>query len=528
AGLLLLLACANVASLLLARGETRRGEFALRRALGAGRGRVMAGLLTESTVLATLGGALGVALAAVGTRALLALAPPGLPRLDNVGFDGRVAAFAVAATLVAGAVFGTVPALRASGARPGGTRGESGPGRDLGRSLSTLVMVQLALAVVMISGAALLSRSVGRMLQAESGIVAENRLTASLSIPTTRYGSLDEVVSFWDRAKAEIEGLPGVQGVGWIRQLPLRDELRREGMRRVADGPQGEALPVADQVVGPGYLDVAGVPLLEGRSFEPGDVAGAPNVALVNRTAAQAYWPDESPVGQAVKPLWQRDDHGPLTIVGVVGDVRHEGVREAPNPEVYVPYPQLADHEASWVRSGTFVLRTVGDPEAVVPALRDALAALDPAVPLEAVESWTEVARGAVASERFLASVVLFFALCALAMATLGTFGVISYSTARRTREIGVRVALGARRGRVVGEILGRASRIALAGVVLGGAASLLAAPVLERFLFGVSARDPLTLVAVPLTMTLVAILAAALPASRAARIEPVDALREE
>ena len=528
AGLLLLLACANVASLLLARGETRRGEFALRRALGAQRSRVLAGLLTESTLLAALGGALGVGLAALGTRVLLALAPPGLPRLDSVGFDGRVAAFAILATLAAGAVFGSVPAWRGSGARPGGSRGESGPGRDLGRSLSGLVMVQLALAVVMLTGAVLLTRSVGEMLRAESGVRTEGRLTASLSIPATRYGSLEEVQDFWDRVRSRVAALPGVEAVAWARQLPLRDRLRLEGMRRIEDGPDAEPLPVADQVVGPDYFEVAGVPVLQGRGFEPGDVSGAPNVALVNRAAAEAYWPGESPVGRAVKPLWQHDEHGPLTIVGVVEDVRHRGVREELSPEIYLPYTQLAVHEAAWVRSGTLVLRTAGDPTAVAPGLRDAVAALDPAVPVEAVATWTEVARDAVAPERFLALVVLFFAACALAMATLGTFGVMSYSTARRTREIGVRVALGARRGRVVREILGRAGRIATAGVVLGGAASLMAAPVLGRFLYGVSPRDPLTLVAAPLAMTSVALLAAALPASRAAHVQPVEALRED
>lgn len=528
AGLLLVLACANVAALLLARGETRVGEFALRRALGAARGRVMAGLLLESGILALAGGVLGVLLALLGTRALLAGAPPGLPRIETVGFDARVAVFAVAATLVAGLVFGSLPAWRGSGASPGGARGQAGPDRALGRSLGGLVVAQLALAVVLVSGAALLTRSVGEMLQAESGVETTGRLTASVSIPISGYGELEEVQTFWTRLLDGVQALPGVETVAFSRLLPLGTDLRREVVRLTEDTPDNEALSMASRVISHGYLEAAGIPVLQGRGLEPGDVEGAPKVAILNRAAAEAYFPGQDPVGRQVQPLWVVPEHGPVTVVGIVENVRHEGVRAEPHPELYVPYTQVAWNEANWIRSGYLVVKAGVEPLSLVPGIRGVVEGLDPAVPLTEVDSWEGVLRRSVASERFVGMVVLVFALCALVMASLGTFGVISWVTARRTREIGVRVALGAQRGRVLGEILSRAGRLAVLGAGAGVVAFVVGAPLLRSFLYGVAPRDPGILILVPLALVAVALAAAAVPAARASGVAPVEALREE
>jgi len=316
--------------------------------------------------------------------------------------------------------------------------------------------------------------------------------------------------------------------VAWSRQLPLGDPLRREGIQRVGAFPGEGGLAVANQVVGPGYLEAAGIPILSGRTLQDGDVAGAPRVALINRAAAEAYWRGTNPVGEQVIPQWMPAAEGPWTIVGVAENVLHEGVRAEPTPELIVPYGQVPPNEGRWIRSGTLVVRTAGDPLTLIPELRAAVERVDPTVPIARIDSWDGVARSALAAERFLARVVLFFALCALALAAVGTFGVVSFSTARRTREIGVRVALGAQRERVVREILRRALVLAGSGALSGLCAAWVAAPLLGSFLFGVSARDPATLVWVPIGLVGVALAAAAFPALRAARIEPLAALREE
>lgn len=531
--LVMLLACANVASLLLAQGQARQGELSVRWALGAGRLRLVRQLLVEGFVLAAAGGLLGLLLAWVGGGALMSLEPGDLPRTDTVGMDGGVAAFAVGATLLCGLLFSGLPALRAgssSATRVAGRR-SVGPDAGLSRSLSALVVGQVGLAVTLLVGAGLLVQSLRAVANADSGVETRGRLTMSVSIPGARYTDMAAVSGFWDRLVRDVRGLPGVVGVAVTRRLPLRDGLRRETIRIEGreDEAQGEPLGIGYQAVTPGYFELMGVRLAAGRTLREGDGIGAPLVGVVNEAAARTYWPDGGAVGARVSPGWARKGSGPVTVVGVVADVHSEGVREATVPELYLPYAQLPDTGSrSFARGGVVVVGTDGAPAALAAPVRQVVQRIDPEVPVSDVRSFDEVAAQGRARERFLASVMGVFAVIATLIAAVGAFGVVAYVSARRTREYGLRAALGAGRSRLVSTVLGGGVRLALLGALLGGIGAALGTPLLARFLFGVSARDPLSFLAGPILIVGVVVVASAVPALRAGRIDPVEALREE
>jgi len=532
--LVLLLACANVASLQLARGEGRAGELTVRKALGAGRTRLVRQLMVESLLLSAVGGALGLLMAVWGTGALMGLEPGDLPRVDAIGLDGRVTGFAVAATVLSGLLFGILPALRGASAsivpRAGSGRGGVGPDRSLSRSLSTLVVGQLALAVVLLGGAGLLVQSLGSLARAETGLTSRDRLTVQLSIPQARYRELPDIVGFWDRLVSEIEAVPGVEEAAVVRRLPLRDPVRRESMRiegRVSESERGTD-PIVYQAVTPGYFQVLEIPLLEGRTLEDGDGLEAARVAVVNEAAASAYWPQGSPVGSQVQPMFSHPDLGLVTVVGVVADVRAEGARTEVMPELYLPYAQIPPNGRSNARAGTVVVRALGDTRLLREPIRQAVERVDPQVPVSQVATLDQVAAESRARERFLATVMAVFALLAMAIAAAGTYGVVAFAAARRTREFGVRIALGAPRGRLVMGVVRGSVGLALLGAGIGAVAAVVGAPVLEGFIFGIQVRNPLSILLGPVVVTLVVILAAVPPALKASRADPVESLRRE
>lgn len=526
--LVLALACANVASMLLARGEDRAGEIALRRALGASRPRIVRQLLVESVVLAGLGGVVGLAVAALGVDALMRLEPGDLPRVDTIGLDPRVTAFAVGITLLSGLAFGILPALRAGAVELRG-RGSTGPGRSAARSLDTLVVGQLALAVVLLAGAGLLVRSVGAIASADTGIRTEDRLTFGVSLAAESYPTMAEIDQYWNGLIEGLETLPGVERAAVVRTLPLSDPLRREGMT-VEGRPVGvgDAGAVAYGVVTPGYFSVTGVPVVEGREFERGDVTGARWVGVVNEAAARAYWPGSSPVGRAVEPHFMPAEAGPVTIVGVVGDVQAEGARSPVIPALYLSYAQTPEEVRGYVRHGSVVAVASVDPTSLFAGVESLVQRLDARVPVTNLRSYDDVAAGTRARERFLATVLVVFAALALLIAGMGTYGVVTYGVSRRYREFGVRIALGADRGQVVGVVLRRGFVLAALGLGLGTAGAFAVGPALQGLLFGVGARDALALAAGPLVMGAAVVIASMLPALRASRVDPLEAFRED
>ena len=526
-GLLMLLACANVAALLLARGETRIGEFAVRRALGAGRTTIARALLLESGLIALAGGAVGVLLAIFGTGAFLRLLPPSLPRLSDMSVDLRVIGFAVGLSLLSGLIFGVMPALRGGGVRPG-TRGEAGMGRGLSGTLSGLVILQLGVAVVLVTGAGLLTKSVRGMLNADTGLVTENRLTAQLSISPGSYPETENVVAFWEELITRVEAIPGVASAGMIRNLPLGASLRTEGMVPPVPTADSDAMTIAAQVVSPGYFRTAGVPLVEGRLFDSSDREGVEPVVLINAEAARRYFPDGDAVGTIVQPQWVQRDYGTVRIVGVVDDVYHDGVRSELFPELYMVHTLLPGNMTDYLRSNTLVVDAPTDAAGVASQIRSIVSAMDPNVPIQNLSSWDDVAERAVVTERVIATLVLVFAGLALGLAALGTYGLVSFTTARRTREFGVRISLGAEPGRVARDVVGRTGRLAVVGVIIGAGLAAVVTPLLQSFLFGVAPRDPLMMLFGPVVMGLVTLGAAALPAIRASSVDPTVALRDE
>lgn len=524
----LLLACTNVASLLLARGEGRAGELALRRALGAGRRRIVRQLLVESLVLSCAGGVVGLILASVGVEALVRLEPGTLPRADTIGLDPRVTSFAVLAAILSGLAFGVLPALRAA-SRVAGARGAAGPDRSLSRSLTLLVVGQVALAVILLAGAGLLTRTVLALADSDVGIATDARITFQVSLAQARYPATQDVRSFWDRVQSEADAVPGVERAAVSRLLPLRDGLRREGMTiegREAD--VGDAGAVAFGLVSRGFFEVLDVPVLEGREFQEIDGPQSTRVGVVNRSAADAYWPGQSPLGRRVWAHFLPEEAGPITIVGVVGDVLAEGARAGATPELYLSYAQMTDNLAPWARSGVVVARTSTDPREAAEPLRALVGRIDPGIPVTAMSTYEEVADAARARERFLAMVLAAFAGLALLIAGMGTYGVVSYSAARRTREFGVRIALGAARRQILGGVLQDGLTLAAAGAVLGIGGALVAGPILGSLLFGVGARDLPSILVGPVVMGVFAVAASALPALRVSRTNPLEALREE
>ena len=531
-GLVLLIACVNVANLLLARGESRQRELAVRVAMGASHGRLVRQLLTESVVLAVLGGTLGVALGAAGVRALRASLPADVPGVERIAMDGRVLAFALALSVVTGIVFGLLPALRAArtdaadGMREG-ARGTS-DGTERQRLRSALVMGEIALAVLLLVGAGLTARSFARLSAVDPGFDPENVLVARVAPARAKYPEPAQWQAFYDELTARLRRIPGVRSVGMNSLVALsgggnETMVRSEGMSR------DEAQSVLRQESSPDYFRAMGIPLLRGRYFTEEDARGALPVALIDERMAERFWPGQDPIGKRITyhavsetdstPVWR-------TVVGVVRNVRHYELQSPSRIQVYRPYQQTTRTAAPAM---ALFLKTTGrDVAAITEAARREVAALDPDVPLYGVTTMREVVAGRLATSRLIGRLLVTFGLTALLLAAIGIYGVMSYTVVRRTREIGVRLALGAQPSDVVRLVVGRGGRLTVAGLALGVAGALAAARLIAGTLYGVRPWDPTTFVAAPLLLAAVALLASYLPARRAARVDPALSLQSE
>jgi putative ABC transport system permease protein len=535
--LLLLIACANVASLFLARAEARQREIAVRAALGARAGRIVRQLLTESATLAVAGGLLGLLLAMWGVRALVAVAPPTLPRLDTIGMDGWVLAFTAAVTLTTGVLFGLAPALQSARAdlfgalTEGGRGGSAGLGRQ--RFRRGLVVSQIALALVLVAAAGLLIQSFARMRGVDPGFVPQGLLTARVELSPVRYESSEKIRAFYERLVQRLEVLPGVRSAAVVKALPMMQlelgdwSFVREGFHSLPPKPSEWNLAYW-QTMSPEYFETMRIPLLRGRGLEATDRIGSPGVVVVNRTLARQVWPNGDALGQRILMGGGATDSIWRTVVGVVGDVRHRGLDAEPRPEIYLPYAQFPAGTGTPQRTLRIVLRSEGDPVQLTGALRAAVAELEPDLPVSEIQTMEE-ALGAWAAERRLTMMLVGgFALLALTLGAVGVYGVMAHLVVQRTREIGIRIALGALPREILGLVLSQGAWLAGLGIALGLAAALAATRLLARLLFGVGPTDPPTFLATALALAAVAGVASLLPALRAVRTDPVDALRAE
>jgi putative ABC transport system permease protein len=519
----LLIACANVANLLLSRAASRQKELALRAALGAGRTRLIRQMLTESVLLAVMGGALGVFLAYWGIQLLLALAPDNIPRLNEITIDPRVLIFTLAISLVTGLIFGLVPALQSS--RPDlsdalkeGARGSTG-GSRLFRNL--FVVAEMALALVLLVGAGLMLRSFSQLHQVKTGFDTDHVLTMRVQLPTAKYQQPAQRTEFFKIAQERLATLPGVKSVGAISYLPLTG-LASSTVFNLAtqpDLPPNESPGTEVRIVTPGYFSAMGIPLLKGRMLDDHDGAES-RVLVINETLARKYFPGQDPIGQRLIINWEpkvADE-----IVGVVGDVKETALAEEANPAIYWPHPREP------YQFMNFVLRSAIDLATLTAAAVKEIHALDPDQPVAEIRTLDQVVAKSIARPRFNALLLAIFAGVALVLASVGIYGVMNYSATQRTQEIGIRMALGAKPGDILRLVVGHGMKLTLAGIVIGVIASLALTRVMANLLFGVTATDLLTFVAVSAILTTVALIANYIPARRATRVNPVIALRYE
>ncbi len=523
-GMVLLIACANVANLLLARSATRRKEFAIRAALGAGRLSLIRQLLTEAVVLAIAGGAVGVLLAFWVVDLFVAISPRNIPRLDQVGLDAGVAVYALSLSLLTGVVFGLAPAIGASRVNlvehlKEGQRGSAAGLRSRLRGL--LVVSQVALALVLLVGAGLLGQSFVRLVTLRPGFNPQNLLTVQLFLSSDKYKDRNAVSAFYERATQEFRSIPGVESVGATSAGPEFGgyepvELLAEGQTVPASGEYPQARYYN---VGPDYFHTMQVPLLAGREFTDRDKAGAPEVAIINQTMARRFFPGEDPLGKKIMLVRDKQE---VEIVGVVGDVRRFEIGEAIEPEIYWPYMQ----RPRW--ASYFALRTNADPTSIVAAVRSRVSDLDEDVSATNVSTVDQMVGAALREPRFNAALIGAFAGLALLLTSIGLYAVISYSVAQRTHEIGVRIAVGAGQTDIFKLIVGQGMLLTLIGVTIGLAASFALTRTISSLLFGVSATDPATFAGISLLLILVALVACYVPARRAMKVDPVVALRHE
>jgi putative ABC transport system permease protein len=528
-GCVLLIACANVANLLLARATTRARELSLRAGLGASRMRLVRQLLTESLVLALLGGAAGLAVGLAGIRLLVRLSPTSIPRLSDVHLDLRVFFFALAVSVVTGVVFGVVPALQASRRDPGDVLKESGRGADEGgrpsRLRAVLVVAETAVAVVLLAGAGLLITSFRRLASVPPGFDPHGVLTFHVNLPDATFDEARQK-QFYDRLLADLGRRPGVVAAAAVFPVPF-------GGGRIGTSFQIDGRPVAEadepgtefRQVSPGYFSAMRIPVIEGRAFDDRDDARATPVVIVNRTLARAFFPAGGAIGKRIKPGISRGSAGEWReIVGVVGDVKSVSLAGDPKNEVYVPYRQLFVADMSL----TVRMRSPGEARALEGSLKDVVGSLAPEVPVYGVRDLDRLLGWAVAQPRFNAFLLGVFAAVALLLTAVGLYGVMAYAVERRTHEIGIRMALGADRPAVLRMVVARGLALASAGLAIGLVGALAATRLMSGLLFEIRPGDPATFAATALVLSAVATLASWLPARRATRIEPMSALRYE
>ena len=520
-GLVLLIACANVANLLLARAATRRKELAIRAALGAGRFRILRQLLTESLTLALAGGTVGLILAFWFIELFIAISPGRLPRAGEINLDGAVIAFTFLVSLLTGVLFGLAPGLQGSHVqlvedlKEGGRAGGSGIGFGL---RNILVVSQVTLAMVLLIAAGLLARTFIKLTTMQTGYNPDRLLTVQLFLPFEQYKK-PQVVAFYQRMTEEFKAIPGVEGVGATSAGPEFGGI--EPVEFIVEGhpPSGEYPHARYYNVGPDYFHTLQIPVRQGREFTDADREGAPAVAVINDTMARRFFAGESPIG---KRLTLPREQESMEIVGVVGDVQRLDVSATVEPEIYWPYMQ----QPRW--ASYFAIRVTNNPTGIIAAVRRQVAAADPQVIVTNIETADQQVAVALKTPRFNLLLLGIFAVTALFLASVGLYGVISYAVTQRTHEIGIRMALGAQPRNIFRFVIGQGLVLTVIGIVIGIGAALAATRLLSSMLFGVSASDPLTIAAIALLLAVVALLACYLPARRATKVAPIIALRYE
>jgi predicted permease len=541
-GFVLLIACANVVNLLLARSTSRRREMAIRAALGASQGRVVRQVLTESVLIALAGGALGLLLARWGTQAVVAAIPGGLPRMENIGVDGWVLAFTLAVSVATGIVFGLAPALEMSRldlhtTLQEGSRGSTG-GQDRLRSM--LMAAEVAASLVLLIGAGLMLKTMWQLSRVRPGFNPRSMLTFSVGLSPANRATPDRVRTVYRQLAEDIGALPGVQAAGMVDDVPLTgsdSELPFWVSGRPRPSSQSEMLWALNYDVSPGYLRAMGIPLLRGRFLSDADIKGSAPVIVIDEMMAKSLFPQQDPVGQSIRIAVPEGFgpglDGPIHIVGVVGHVKHFGLDSDAAAkiqyQVYLPFVQLPDQIIPLVASGmTMMVRTSVDPLSLVSAVRRRVSERDGDQPVFGIETMEQIVSESVAGRRFSMLLLGIFAGLALVLATVGIYGVISYTATQRTHEIGIRMALGADRTDVLRLVVGHGLRLSLIGIGAGLAAALGLTRLMSSLLYGVRATDAVTFAAVSLLLAGVAIVASYLPARRAMRVDPMIALRYE
>ncbi len=522
-GCVLLIACANIANLLLARATARHRELSIRAALGASRVRLVRQLLTESVLLALCGGAAGLLAANWGLAALLALAPEDLPRASEIHVNAAVLIFSLLLSVVTGVIFGVAPAWLAAHTDMNESlkQGSRGSTDARGRLRGALVVTEVAFALVLLGGAGLLARSFMRLTHVDPGFNPNHATVLSLALPEKKYEKNEQQVAFADTLLEKLRALPGVQQVGLTQALPLLGDwvftFEIAGRPKLAPSDQPNTNFYA---VTPDYFRAMGIPLIRGRLFTPQDDAKAPHVALINATMAKQFFPNEDPIGKQIKPGGGEDTF--LQIVGIVGDLKQYGVDKETTAQTYEPFAQ---HPFNTLN---IVLRTTGSAAALGSALRPAVYSVDKDQPIGKIQPLAGIVAETIAKQRFAMTLLIVFALVALVIAAVGIYGVMAYTVAQRRGEIGIRMALGAQARDVLNLILSSGGKLVGLGLLVGLVATCLATRAMGSILFQTSAFDPLTLGAITLLLAAVALVACLLPAHRATRVNPIEALRSE
>lgn len=544
-GLILLLACANVANLLMARALSRHQEFTVRVALGASRKRLLRQLLTESLLLASLGAGFGYLLAAWGLSLVQNLHGANLPRLAEVQLDSRTLLFTLVLTTVTAVVFGLIPAWQTTGfskqtprRRSSKTKGrhspvrasQQGPSRHRRRTSRLLVVSQVAMAVVLVISAGLLLKNLWQLQRTDAGFDTKNLLTFHLSLPRTNYPSDSDVSGFMERLRLDLEGLPGVEHAGAVTGLPLTSS--RGDWNFYIEGralEDGELVPQGDwQVVTPGYFEAMKISLIAGRWFSPSDDSTAPLAVIVNEALAERYWPGTSPIGQRIR-LGGNDENPFSTIIAVAGNIRHQSLQANPREELYLAHSQWpAASSRSSIATMSFSIRSESDLTALTSSVRRVVATLDPDLPLAQIRTFEAIRSESLAPQRFAMGLFAFFAALALVLSTIGILGILLFQVSQQMREIGIRLALGARPEEILRRVVGQGMALSTAGLALGLVGAWALTRWMGSLLAGVSAQDPFIFGLVPLVLLAAAFLASYLPAHRAANVDPLDSLRHE